>query len=1401
MDKDHIIESTEDYTAYGSVKMGERIGIDISVRYKTGYNKNLGFVLINNQTELSLESFQDSSDKNAYDTYDIWLPARIGDYVVSQIGGKAFNGCESLEKIVLPKTINKIADDCFTGCINLRYIIVDSENITYDSRDNCNALIETKNNVLVVGCQNTIIPESVSEIGARAFRNCPLSKINIPDSVKKIGNHAFSDCDLLTSLTIPESVTEIGDGAFQNCKNMKTVNIPKTVTKIGQAAFKNCQSLEKIDIPENIRTINASTFDFCNNLAEIVLPSSLKEIGECAFRCCDNLTSIYIPNTVTKIGKSAFFACYKLPIIKIPDLVTEISDSTFYNCSGLTQITIPSSIKSIGATAFVYCNQLTRIIIPQNVVSIGENAFWGCYGLKEISVDTKNSNYDSRNGCNALIETATNKLLRGCDNSIIPDSVKIISRGAFSWCKGIETIFIPKSVIRIEDEAFCECSGLKDLVIPSSVKNIGSNVFDHCANLQKIIISNISLLKESGLSDNVTIEYSYEDLEEYLKNNSFDESNNAEHVKLVSKIPFTKIINSFADKLYETNPKYYNKALLSSIIDNISYLMHINFGFVKYIHIYNHIGENQVGNINLYVDFTQEKITDTRNEVRSNNIVFDDYSLIYLLQNNYMALMGGIIVECCKSSNYGVLDTKYYPVINTNPDDDNDKFSTYLKEFFKIKDDELLSKDLDSLFEFSNSDENILTNYYFLGNYGEKLDRDYSLWANIGVDGTNVSNKECIKAFLETFRQFLNATSTNLQFGGVKTNELRQKAVESAISQSDLRNTAHNLGAHVLSRFDANKYDHEDINTFVRTYLNFRINYLGEKTFGATQMLTTKMLYGDILKDFVDQKILLDNISGVADFKPKFKFLYNGKTLDYKNDIPVAMPADIYGSMALYNIVENIIRNSAKHSNNSNTHSTFTIDFTDTTENNLSDYYCVEIDNGIKENNIDSLVKKINGYINDSILNDVFKLRDKNLGIIEMSASAAFLRKIDATCIDSYDYRFSNNDVNFNDENNLIVFKAINKNEALGYRFFVLKAKDFLFVGNWNKVKAKNELINIGIQFVDENKFINDMSNGVSYPHQFLICSDNVSDEIKRLLSNDNDCKTLLPLRKLIVTSDEASKLVKILNDKNDIDKLLRDFTWTHCCNNNDNLYIGATINEDELDSCDQIVFLNHAFELFHQETVDAKKENHELWVENLSSYTERKLPHYAELSVTGYGKTPLQRYLNKITNDKQIKCELFEAYRSKVVVIDERIQEYSITGKEGSSKDESGPVPCSALFQSTNIIIPDVSLAPRVFDNKTIDNIETFVKNHLDNAFILVHFGILERMYKGDEKIITQKLTDWSEKATRVIVTSGRGSHSLNLPNSVCYANLSSVLYAFKENRNKYLINYLLNQSRRKDV
>ena len=1560
----HIIESNSDYNVFtlGDLRDNPFVGLqaDYIIEYNAGYY--LLFNFINNQTELSLDKLNYTFSHDQSNMYNVTIPMVVAGFPVTQIGEEAFKDRKSLKEINIPKTVNQISAGCFAGCSNLDTIIIEEGNSYYDSRNNCNAIIQKEDNVLIAGCRRTIIPDAVTEISKYAFCGSLFTQINIPSSVSRIGDYAFSECKYLThleipesvieigdaafnecrelkiiniphsitrignetfancrsitdltipesvtelgddafykckklnglvlpssitkignkafynceniiSLTIPETVTEIGDGVFCKCTNLKKINIPKSVTHIGYAtfmccehltslilpdfiteigdesfskctdlqtinlpnsinrigseafadckslsaitipesvtdigksAFDGCESLTEIIIPSKITIINDGTFRFCRRLVSVVLPDSINEIGEYAFCLCEQLKTISIPKSVTKIRKSAFYACVNLTEIVIPESVTEIEESTFYECDNIKEFNIPNSVTKIDKAAFVYCKSLTNIKIPKSVVEIGEHILWGCYNLKTITVDKKNVFYDSRENCNAIIETATNKLIKGCYNTVIPNSIQIIGCGAFARCKNLDGIVIPSSVTTIEDSAFYECSSLKEIVIPYSVKIIGSKAFAECENLKKITISNISLLnKEVGIPENATIEYSYGDLEEYLKNNSFDESPNAEHVKLVAKIPFTKIINSFADKLYETNPRYYNKALLSSIIDNTNYLMHINFGFIKYIHIYNHIGKNQVGSINLYIDFTQEKITDQRNDVCASNMIFDDYSLIYFLQNNYMALMGGIIVECCKSSNYGVLDTKYYPVINANPYYGNDKFSPYIKEFFKIKDNEKLSNDLDSLFTFSKSDENVLTNYYFLGNYGEKLDRDYSLWANIGVDRTNVTNKECIKAFLETFRQFLNAISTNLQSGGVVMNERRNDAIESAISKSDIRSESHNLGSHVYPRFAANNYSEDEINMFIQSYCGYRSNYLGEKTFGAPAMQTTKLLYKDIIQKFEQQKILLDLIPGVSNFKSVFRLEYNGQPFDCIKDKPVIMPADIFGVMAFYNIIENIIRNTAKHSRNkSGDGTTFTIEISDNKKDVPSTYYCVEIDNGVKEDNIDELVSSMNTKINESILDKkTFKLRDHNLGLVEISTAAAFLRKLDAISIDSFDYRFDNDDDNINKEGNLIILKAINKNGALGYRFFILKPQELLFVGKWENIQNHDKFLYEGIEFVNESVFSETLNHSISYPHQFVIYEDSVSLETKQLLSDDEDYKTLLPIRKLQVSSVEAKEIADIFNNVNiEIVDSLIEYAWTHYYKGCDEVLIGSNVFRKKTKSNDQIVFLNHGV----GERLNANlrlKEDHELWIDNLSSYTQSKLPGFAELSrrETGEDKNPLQIYLDNI--NEQIRLELAEAYRNKVLILDERIQEFAEHETEGSSDETSGPIPCSALFASTNILYPKTNLAPNEFSNESKEAIEQFVNENICGSFLLVHYGVLERIY-NDEIIIKNKLKEWSKKAKRVVVTSGRGSHSLPLPSSVCFANLSSLLYACKENRNKYLLNYLLYQSRRK--
>ena len=107
------------------------------------------------------------------------------------------------------KSIGELA---FVGCSALTSISVEEGNTFFDSRENCNALIETATNKLVAGCRNTIIPNSVTSIGDCAFRNCEaLTSITIPESVTSIGDEAFKRCLGLTSVTIPNSVTSIGD--------------------------------------------------------------------------------------------------------------------------------------------------------------------------------------------------------------------------------------------------------------------------------------------------------------------------------------------------------------------------------------------------------------------------------------------------------------------------------------------------------------------------------------------------------------------------------------------------------------------------------------------------------------------------------------------------------------------------------------------------------------------------------------------------------------------------------------------------------------------------------------------------------------------------------------------------------------------------------------------------------------------------------------------------------------------------------------------------------------------------------------------------------------------------------------------------------------------------------------
>jgi len=300
---------------------------------------------------------------------------------VTTIGSVSFGGCRGFSgSLFIPNSVIEIEYNPFTGCSGIEQIMVEINNPNYDSRDNCNAIIETSSNTLVSGCKNSIILDGLTSIGSNAFCGCS---------------------GLTGSLIIPNSVTTIGDGAFQDC--------------------------------------NGLTGD------------------------------LTLPNFLTSIGHNAF-----------------------YRCSGFTgSLTIPNSVTTIGIQAFRFCNGFTgSLTIGNSVTMIGNSAFNYCYDFESIIVDSGNTFYDSRENCNALIETGTDNLILGCKNSIVPNSVITIGDYAFERCSGLTgELVIPNSVTTIGDGAFERCSGLTgSLTIPNSVTSIGSQAFYGCSGLTEAMV-------------------------------------------------------------------------------------------------------------------------------------------------------------------------------------------------------------------------------------------------------------------------------------------------------------------------------------------------------------------------------------------------------------------------------------------------------------------------------------------------------------------------------------------------------------------------------------------------------------------------------------------------------------------------------------------------------------------------------------------------------------------------------------------------------------------------------------------------------------------------------------------------------------------------------------------------
>ena len=366
-------------------------------------------------------------------------------------------------------------------------------------------------------------------------------------SVTSIGDDAFYYCSGLTSITIPNSVTSIGDYAFRDCSGLTSITIPNSVTSIGMGTFDNTQWFNNQH--DGVIYINQVLYRYKGTMPTNT-SFQVKEGTICisggAFYGCSSLVSIDIPSSVVNIGMHIFYYCDSLIRISV-DPANTVYDSRD-NCNGIIETKtnsliagcqktiLPNSLETIKYGSISACTNLTSIFIPKSVKKIESGSFCACPSLVSIIVEKDNPVYDNRNKCNAIIETATNTLIVGCQKTVIPNTVTNIGDSAFYYCSTPPFIIIPNGVTRIGEGAFNFCFSLTFVVLPNSLTEISGLNFLNCQRLKSVYCYATILPKiDLGsflLSTSTTLYVPCKVLDDYK--NNYDWSNSFMDIQCIS---------------------------------------------------------------------------------------------------------------------------------------------------------------------------------------------------------------------------------------------------------------------------------------------------------------------------------------------------------------------------------------------------------------------------------------------------------------------------------------------------------------------------------------------------------------------------------------------------------------------------------------------------------------------------------------------------------------------------------------------------------------------------------------------------------------------------------------------------------------------------------------------------
>lgn len=224
------------------------------------------------------------------------------------VGKHVFYLCDQIEEIVMPKSLKRMQNFPFSGCL-VKSLIFQNSNYK-----NIDGVVYTGNMKEVVGCLNSTvlktleIPEGVEKIARNSFFRClGIGEVVLPSTLHTIAYNPFNGCSNIGFVSRSESFKVI-DGVLYNgdvsklicypkSKAVGVVSLPDSVVELERSAFSGCSNLEGI-VLKNVAKIGKSCFSGCSSFKRVFVPDFVSYVGEWAFSHCPNLEEVsFGPNT------------------------------------------------------------------------------------------------------------------------------------------------------------------------------------------------------------------------------------------------------------------------------------------------------------------------------------------------------------------------------------------------------------------------------------------------------------------------------------------------------------------------------------------------------------------------------------------------------------------------------------------------------------------------------------------------------------------------------------------------------------------------------------------------------------------------------------------------------------------------------------------------------------------------------------------------------------------------------------------------------------------------------------------------------------------------------------------------------------------------------------------------